>query len=261
MPFADLSGARVRYEVSGDSPRAVVFSHGFLMDHEMFDAQVAELSASFRCIAWDERGHGETVARGPFTYWDSAHDLVELLEHLDIAEAALVGMSQGGFLSLRAALVAPERVRGLAFLDSQAGPEDPAMRPAYDALFEIWAHQGVTEDVSAMVAATILGTADPEPWIAKWRARPEDQVRHIYETLVEREDLHDRLGEITCPAIVIHGTADPAISLAKAHALCAGLPGCREVVEVEGGGHAVNLTHPTAVTAALGDFLNDLWTA
>lgn len=259
MPFVDLAGARVRYEVHGDSDRTVVFSHGFLMDHSMFDAQVAALSGSYRCVAWDERGHGDTIATSPFSFWDSARDLVELLDHLEVADAVLVGMSQGGFLSLRAALVAPERVRALALLDSQAGPEEPTLRPAYDALFELWDTQGPTDDLAQIVAATILGDAESAPWIEKWKARPQAQVRHVYETLVGREDIHDRLGEIACPTLVIHGTADPAIPLAKAHALCAGLAGCEEVVVVEGGSHAVNLTHPAEVTAALEAFLARAW--
>lgn len=41
-------------------------------------------------------------------------------------------MSQGGFLSLRAALLAPERVRGLILIDGQAGPKDEANRPGYE---------------------------------------------------------------------------------------------------------------------------------
>jgi len=47
----------------------------------------------------------------PFTYWDSAQDCLGLLDHLGIDRAVVGGMSQGGFLSLPAALVAPQRVR------------------------------------------------------------------------------------------------------------------------------------------------------
>lgn len=259
MPFADLSGVRVHYTSRGDSEKTVVFSHGFLMDHEMFDVQVGDLSGEYRCVTWDQRGHGGTVAESSFTYWDSAADLVGLLDHLEVPEAVLVGMSQGGFLSLRAVLSAPERVRGVAFLDSQAGAEDPAMRPAYDALFEEWTRAGPSDDVAAMVASIILGDADPTQWIAKWKARPAGQVERIYEALVGREDLHDRLGEVRRPAFVIHGTADAAISLDKAEALCRGIAGCTGLVAIEGGGHAVNLTHPAEVTAALRGFLASLW--
>ena len=258
MPFAELPDVRVRYEVRGDAPRAIVFSHGFLMDHEMFDEQVAVLQESFRCITWDQRGHGETVAAKPFTYWDSARDLVGLLDHLQTPDAVLVGMSQGGFVALRVALTAPERVRAIAFLDSQAGTEDPAVRPAYDALFQLWVDEGVSDDVAVTVAGIILGDADPGPWMTKWKERPPDQVRRIYEALMGRENLHDRLGEVTCPAIVVHGTADAAIPLEKAHRLCDGLADCRGVVAVEGGGHAVNLTHPLEVTGALERFVTGL---
>jgi 3-oxoadipate enol-lactonase len=50
----------------------------------------------------------------------------------------LGGMSQGGFVSLRAALLAPGRVRGLILIDTQAGQEDPAVAPAYEQMHEVW---------------------------------------------------------------------------------------------------------------------------
>ena len=84
----------------------------------MFDSQVAALSDKFRVITWDERGFGDTEYDGkPFTYWDSANDCLALMTHLGVETAVLGGMSQGGFLSLRAALTAPERVRALVLID------------------------------------------------------------------------------------------------------------------------------------------------
>ena len=108
----------------------MVFSHGYLMDHAMFDRQVAALAPQYRVITWDERGHGGTRAAGSFTYWDSAADVLALLDHLSVERAVLAGMSQGGFLSLRAALTAPDRVRALVLIDSQAGLEDPVVEGA-----------------------------------------------------------------------------------------------------------------------------------
>ena len=78
------------------------------------------------------------------------------------------------------------------------------------------------------------------------------------ETLFTREDIGDRLGEITCPAIVFHGTADASIEIEKGQALCAALSGCRGVVPVEGAPHASNLTHAEAVNGPLLDFLRSL---
>src|SRR6516165_7395193 len=101
MPFADVNGQHIYFEDSGGQGAAVIFSHGFLMDCEMFAPQVQELSEEFRCVTWDERGFGQTVATGPFSYYDSAADCLALLRHLGIDQAVLAGMSQGGFLSLR----------------------------------------------------------------------------------------------------------------------------------------------------------------
>ena len=126
MPFAEVNGQRIRYEDSGGDGPPVILAHGFLMDREMFAPQVAALGDEFRFITWDERGFGETEFDGePFTYWDSARDCLALLDHLGIEQAVVGGMSQGGFLSLRATLLAPERVRALVLIDTQAGVEDP----------------------------------------------------------------------------------------------------------------------------------------
>jgi pimeloyl-ACP methyl ester carboxylesterase len=212
------------------------------------------LQDEFRCVTWDERGHGQTDAPGSWTYWDSARDLLSLLDHLEIEAAVLVGMSQGGFLSLRAALLAPERVKGLVFIDSQAGPEDESLLPGYEAMLAEWTTNGPSDALAEGVASIILGPADHAPWIAKWQARPPDAVVEPFKTLIGREDLHDRLGEITCPAVVIHGDADAAIPMAIAERLCNGLPGCERLVPIPGGGHSSNLSHPEAVTEVVRDF-------
>ena len=66
-----------------------------------------------------------------------------------------------------------------------------------------------------------------------------------------------RLGEITCPALVVHGTEDTAITMEHAEEMAAGLPGCGGVVKVSGA-HAANLTNPDPVNAAILDFLAGL---
>ena len=101
MPVAAANGVELTYTDSGGQGPAVVFSHGFLMDQAMFDRQVAALTPQYRVVTWDQRGHGGTRAPGPFTYWDSAADVLALLDHLGIERAVLADMSQGGFLSLR----------------------------------------------------------------------------------------------------------------------------------------------------------------
>ncbi|MFK8024128.1 MAG: alpha/beta fold hydrolase [Ilumatobacter sp.] len=263
MAFADINGQRIFYTDSGGDGPPIVFSHGFLMDHEMFDPQLAAFEGTHRVIRWDERGFGLTEFDGqPFTYWDSAADCLALLDHLDIERAVLAGMSQGGFLSLRAALTAPERVRALVLLDTQAGGEDPAVIEGYRQMTDTWEAAGPVDELTDIIANIII--AEPETnavWVAKWKALDERAgragMRAASNCLLDRDDITSRLGEITCPALVVHGTEDTAITMDRAEALAAGLSGAGDVVKVPGA-HAANLTHPEPVNAAITEFLAGL---
>lgn len=261
MPHVEVNGQRIFYEDSGEGETTVVFSHGYLMDHAMFDAQRDALSDRFRVIAWDERGHGRTeTSDEPFTYWDSARDVFGLLDALGVEQAVLAGMSQGGFLSMRAALTAPERVRALVLIDTQAGTEDPAKLEGYNQLVEAWfAPTGPPQEVLDIVTSIIIGPDyDGSPaWQEKWRGIGEQQMRQIYATLTGRDDIWDRIGEIRQPTLVIHGDSDAAIELPIGERLAAGIPNA-ELVVIEGGGHASNMTHPDQVNPPLRRFLESL---
>jgi 3-oxoadipate enol-lactonase len=138
----------------------------------------------------------------------------------------LGGMSQGGFLSLRAALLAPERVRALVLIDTQSGTEDPERLPGYRQMQQTWLEAGPVDELAQTIANLIIG--DPalnEHWIAKWRQLPRETMRAPGDCLMDRDDITDRVGEISCPAIVFHGTADQSIEIEKAEALCQALPG------------------------------------
>jgi pimeloyl-ACP methyl ester carboxylesterase len=260
MSVASVNGAQIAYDDTGGVGPAIVLAHGFLMDRSMFDPQVAALRDNCRVITWDERGFGETIFdEQPFTYWDLAADCIALLDHLGIETAVVGGMSQGGFISLRVALSAPERVRGLILLDTQAGTEDPEVVPLYQGMADDWVANGPSDEIAQAAAGLIIG--DPvlnESWIARWKSRPKESLAAPMHTLVTRDDVTARLGDITVPALVVHGTADVSISMDKAETLANGLAGCDGVVAVEGGTHAANLTHPTEVNRAIVTFLDGL---
>lgn len=260
MAYADISGQRIFYTDSGGDGPAVVFSHGFLMDHSMFDPQVAALAPEFRVLTWDARGFGATdFDEKPFTYWDSARDALALCDHLGIERAVFAGMSQGGFVSLRVALLAPERVRGLILIDTQAGAEHEEKVELYTDLIEAWVEVGPGDELANVVAGIILDepTLNAE-WIARWQSRPRELLREPGRCLLERESLLERLAEIRCPALVIHGSADSAIAPELAEAMSAGLSGSDGVLVIEGAAHAANLTHPEPVNAAILPFLRGL---
>jgi pimeloyl-ACP methyl ester carboxylesterase len=111
-------------------------------------------------------------------------------------------------------------------------------------------------NVQDAIAGLILGPGcDHEPWFAKWAQLPREGFRHAYQCLVTRDDITDRVGEITCPAIIFHGDQDQAITMDRAEALGDGLAGCERLVVVEGAAHAGNLSHPDQVNPPLREFL------
>lgn len=259
MAIAEVNGQRIGYTDSGGSGPAVLLSHGFLMDRTMFDSQVEALAGPYRCVAWDERGFGETTATESFSYWDSAADAVALLDHLNIDRAVFVGMSQGGFLSLRAALANPERVAALCLIDSQPGIDPPETLEGYQGMLAHWMGSEPLGEVGTMVAGLILG--EPELmayWVAIWESRDRSQIQFPGETLMTRDDITERMSEITCPVLSIHGEDDQAITIDKADDLQAMVSDGRGVVRVPGAAHAPNMSHPDIVNPALADFLADV---
>jgi pimeloyl-ACP methyl ester carboxylesterase len=261
MPLCEVNGQWLYYEDTGGNLPALVLAHGLLMDHEMFAPQVDALRTRCRVITWDARCHGETeTTDDPFSYEDVADDLKGLLDHLGIAHAVIGGMSQGGFVALRFALKHPERVDALILLSTQAGAEDPDKAALYGSMLEVWEADGLNDQLAETIAAIALGNEWPGrgAWITKWRQRPRSLLRPAFNALAGRDDIHDRLGEIKAPAIVIHGTADVAIDMELAQQLCSGLANCRSLITIEGGGHASNLTHPALVNPALEQFLAEL---
>lgn len=257
MQTAELNGTTIAYTDTGGKGPVVILSHGFLMDHSMFDAQVEALRATHRVITWDERGFGGTRATGDFTYWDSARDVLALMDHLGIDSAVVGGMSQGGFLSLRVALTAPERVTALILIDTQAGTEDPATIEPYNQLHAAWVEHGSVA-VQDVIAGIILGPGEWDEWFEKWSRLEADQFTAAFECLMHRDDITDRLGEITCPALIVHGTADVAIPMDKAEILRDRIAGPTVLVPVEGGPHAANMTHADEVNSAILRFLSEL---
>jgi pimeloyl-ACP methyl ester carboxylesterase len=248
-------GQLVSYVDRGGDGPAVVLLHSFLMDASMWAPQVAAFGHRYRLIAVDERGQGGTPANGPFDHWDVAKDTLAVLDDLGIASAAVIGTSQGGFVALRMALLAPERVTALAVLGTSGEAEDEQISAAYQQLAEVWIAQGPGSVIEA-VAQICLGDHDSSEWTPKWSEVEPERLRLIMNALVGREGVLDRAGEIDVPVLVLHGTADLAYPVAKAEALVAALPKAEPLVTVDGGAHFLSLTHAAEVNPHLERFLS-----
>lgn len=257
MPIAELNHQGIYFEDSGGSGPALILGHGFLMDGRMFDPQVQALAPEFRVIRWDARGFGRTRWDGkPFTLWDSAADCIALLDHLDLQQAVIGGMSQGGYCALRVALRHPERVRALVLMSTRGTVDEEEIRAGYRQVRDLWGAPGATENIVQSLASGILG--DPRfysPWLERWRQIPREHFVAAMNNLIERDDIQHQLPGIQCPAIVFHGLDDTGIPPSEGERLHRTLPGSKRFVTVPGAAHAPNLTHPDAVNPPLVEFL------
>jgi 3-oxoadipate enol-lactonase len=259
MPYIDANGSCLYYEDTGGSGPAVIFSHGLLMDGDMFAPQVEVLRSTCRCITWDQRGFGRTgPASEPFTYWTSARDVLDIMSSLNIEAASLVGLSQGGFLSMRAALLAPERVSALVLLATRSGVDAPETIENFKGLRAEWANNG-SKNVQDGLADILLGPGvEAGPWTAKWASIGTNDMNYPLDALIRRDDITPRLEQLKCPALVIHGNADIAIDIEQGRQLARDLPGSGDIREIDGAGHAVNLAQPAQVTKEISAFLGSL---
>jgi 3-oxoadipate enol-lactonase len=256
MPFASVSGQQLYFEdTAGDGP-VVVFSHGNLMNREMWAAQVEALRGEFRCVAWDERLHGRTKDDcGLYTYWDAASDVLGLLDHLGTEQATLVGHSQGGFLSLRAALRAPDRVKALVLIDTAAVAWPPETLAQMGGMRDRFRDGGL-DAVGPTLLGMLLGKPEIyQEWLQAWHEQPQERLADAVAVLMGVDDISGRLGEISQPALIVHGAADQAIPLARAEMIREALPGARDLIVIPDAGHTPSLTHPGQVNDPLTAFL------
>jgi pimeloyl-ACP methyl ester carboxylesterase len=152
----------------------------------------------------------------------------------------------------------------LAACPRAGSTEAEANRPGYEQLHQLWLDQG-PGPVQETVAAIILGPGQWDDWYAKWAAQytqwaPANlsQLTWPFRCLMDRDDITARLGEVSCPALVVHGSQDAAIPLARAEQMRDALAGPTTFAVIDGAPHASNLTHPGPVNAEIVNFLHRL---
>ena len=113
-----LGGIEAGYRVSGGGIDAgkptVVLINSMCTTAALYEAQFADgrLTDAANLLAVEPLGHGATrAAYEHFTYWDSAAMALQVMDALGVAKAFALGTSQGGWVVVRMALLAPDRVR------------------------------------------------------------------------------------------------------------------------------------------------------
>jgi len=259
--FAAVEGGRLFYRVAGAGP-AVVLIHAGLWDSRMWDQQVEPFVASGHTVLrYDLRGYGRSDP--PTVSFSFRHELAELMAHLDIPKAAVVGASVGGQIALDFALERPELVSRLvlvaAGLSGDDTPDDPSTLAALEeseAAFEA----GDRERAVALALAV---------W-CPLRTDP-DVDRRIREIAMDNKDAdgHDwslsrrldppaagRLREVRVPTLVIVGDADIPAMGTISRTLAGGIAGARLEV-VEGADHLPNMRRADRFDRSVMEFLSE----
>ena len=279
-----LGGSTVGYTFGGPYGPALptlVLINSYTTSAELYRPQFADpaLGSAANLLALEPYGHGRTRASYQhFTYWDSAVANLQALDALGIREAFVLGTSQGGWIAVRMALLAPDVVRGLIPLGTSMDRESPRSRdlgcwdgvgfntPLIDELAEpVGADWVVPDEVVDGVFNTAMGGLTGEErrfWRAAYRANyAGDAGRHRLRistvNLRDRDGLHGRLDEVRCPVLWLHGTADQVYSVPNAQEeirMFTRSPEARPET-VQGGQHFLSASNPTEVDAAAIEFV------
>ncbi|HEU4421657.1 MAG TPA: alpha/beta hydrolase [Pilimelia sp.] len=238
--------------------------HSGVSDHAMWDGVAPVLARSHTVVRYDLRGYGSSSP--PTAGFRHTDDLVDLLTHLGISEAALVGNSLGGRVALDLAWAMPATVTRLVLLAPPLGGWK------WSAPFRDY----IAAEEAALDAGDIDGAlrinldmwirGPARPWSQALRALADRvagpmRISLINQQAIEGQHLDERtppaaehLAEVRQPTLVGVGDQDVADFIAIAEHLAATIPAAR-AVRFAGAGHLIPLERPGEVADGLARFL------
>ncbi|MEV2274436.1 alpha/beta fold hydrolase [Nocardiopsis sp. NPDC049922] len=258
-----INGVELCVETFGDpAAPALLLIGGAEASMDWWDDPFCErLAAGGRhVIRYDTRdtGRSTTFPPGEPPYGSDAllADAVGLLDGLGIAAAHIVGMSMGGGIAQHLAVHHPDRVDSLTLIATSpggpGGPDHAGLPPMSEELAERFAEGGDEAPDWSDREAVIAYYTDGERTFAGTIPVDEERVRRVVGRAWDRSpalasaqnhwqldggtSVRTRLGEITAPTLVLHGTADPLLPYGHGEALAREIPGAR-LVPLKGMGH------------------------
>ncbi|KAK0629388.1 hydrolase [Bombardia bombarda] len=278
-----LGGITAGYRVSGSGidtgKPTVVLINSMCTTSSLYETQFASktLTDKVNLLAIEPLGHGATSCpTDHFTYWDTAIMALQVMEALGVDKAFALGTSQGGWMVVRMALLAPEKILGLLPLGTSMDYEssDSRAKGCWDPKTQLtpflagWTSAVPTPDFvveevwRGMVASLGFGGGVLSEMIAFWDQTVEDvytgdegrrKVRMALICLLERDGLLLRLGDIRCPVYWLQGNEDPvfATTVQKEQILLFTSSVEATLTFVEGGGHYLNATSPQETEEAV----------
>ncbi|MBB5643002.1 alpha/beta fold hydrolase [Cryobacterium roopkundense] len=227
MPHLDVPGAALYYETAGHvSAPALVLLHSPIAHLRMWDPQVAALAAHHFVIRFDARGFGKTESEN--VQFSNRADTLDLLDHLGVETATLIGCGRGGTIALDIALESPNRVMGIVSIGGgPSGFPEIQLSDAEDALFDALDEAFTTNDSERLarleVALWAVGPLRDEndldaDFVRTATGFTLDNVARAAERPVPLPldpPAVDRVIEIAAPALITVGEYDLTPALAE----------------------------------------------
>jgi pimeloyl-ACP methyl ester carboxylesterase len=254
---------RLAYQETGTGDRPIVLLPGLLLSRRMHDPVARRLAErGNRVLTLDLLSHGESDrARGVGRYSMAtfAEQTVALLDHLEIDEAVVGGTSLGANVALEAAVLAPERLRGLVLeMPVLEGGYVAAMFVFPPAMLAIRGGARVLRPLGALARRVPRGASALGDSLLSWASQAPDASADVLHGLLYGRPAPPRRERegITTPALVIAHTLDPLHAFADSEAVVRDLPNARLV-------RARTFFEmrfaPGRLSAEVADFLDEAW--
>jgi len=260
--FATLNGSPIHFVDEG--PRdamPVVFVHGFPFSHAMWGPQIEAVAARFRTVAFDVRGHGESaVGDGQYSIEGHVDDLFALLDHLKLPRSVIVGLSMGGYITLRALERAQGRFRGAVLCDTRSESDtDEAKIKRFASMAAVKARGSDFFADGFVTAVFAPGSFERHPdSIAQIRGiirrTPPLSIAGTLLALASRTDTTASLPSIRVPTMILVGELDATTPVAASEAMHERIPGS-ELHIIPGAAHMSNLENTPVFNEHLLGFL------
>lgn len=223
MPTLELSDVSLFYETNGEKGPWITLVNGHTRSSRDFKLMARSLvNAGFQCLSFDNRGSGQTQAKGLFTYKDMVQDIYALWDKFGIKSSFLVGISMGGMLSQIAAAERPAAVTGLVLVSTASGEAElsplsfGSWGTTLETILERLSHY-VTEDFTKRNKLLIEAMA--KQILQSIQSEGFEERAQAQRRAVKGIDTSPLLGQISCPTLVLHGEWDEIIKADAAYAL------------------------------------------
>lgn len=254
----------LRYTEKGTG-EALVLIHGHPFDRTMWQPQIDHFSATRRVIAPDLRGYGESRAEDDKTAGKTAgktlletfaHDIADLLDHLEADRCTLGGLSMGGQIAMEFGRHHADRLNALLFADTTARGATPEEKQDRTEMAEKLLRDGM-RGYADDTLRKMVAPGDPAVDEHVHRMMRETSPKAAAAALRGRAERPDYLGtlrEIAVPTLVVVGSEDTFTPVEEAELIHETVPHSTLVV-IEGAAHMPNLERPAQFNAALADLL------